>query len=78
MLALLQLDRGLSTPLNGEYQFLPNTSLWFGYTYERFIYSDYAISASSNPIQYGNALLPGNGNPSYNVHVIGTALRLKF
>ena len=52
--------------------------MWFGYTYERFIYSDYAISASSNPIQYGNALLPGNGNPSYNVHVIGTALRLKF
>lgn len=67
-----------SFSLHGEYQFTPQMSLWVGYTFERFIYSDAGLAALSNPLQYGNALLSGDPNPSYAVHVVGAAMRFKF
>jgi MtrB/PioB family decaheme-associated outer membrane protein len=67
-----------SISINGEYAFTPQLSLWFGYTFERFIYNDFAFEAQSNPIQYANALLGGLPNPSYSVHLFGTAMHFRF
>lgn len=55
---------------------LSNTQLWVGYTYERFISSDWlnAIPATI----YGNALHSGDANPGYSAHVIGAAVRYKW
>jgi MtrB/PioB family decaheme-associated outer membrane protein len=67
-----------SVSLIAEYKVLANLSLLGGYTFERLIYSDAGIQASSNPLQFGSALLPGEGNPSYVAHVVSAAVRYRF
>ncbi len=64
--------------LTGEYQVVPQASIWAGYTYEQFDLKDFALTASSNALQYGNALLSGESNPSYRIHVIGMGVRYRF
>jgi hypothetical protein len=38
----------------------------------------FVLAASQNPTQYGNALLGGDANPSYNVHVVAAGVRIRF
>ena len=64
--------------LQGEYAFKPNMSLLFGYQFERFIYSDMAYTMPVTGYDFGNALTPGQVNPSYSVHVVGGSIRVKF
>lgn len=64
--------------VHGEYQFQPNMSIWAGYTFERLIYSDWAYDYGSSNALFGNALVSGEANPSYAVHVVGVALRVKW
>ncbi len=65
-----------SFKLHGEYSFTPAMSLWMGYTFERLTNSDYnnAVQQAS----YASALLSGDSNPNYNVHIVSAALRVKF
>ncbi|GEM_PF-1831961 len=65
-----------SVSVHAEWDFRQNMSLWMGYTYERFISNDWLNSIPATA--YGNALLPGDANPSYSVHVVGVALRYKW
>ncbi len=67
-----------SLSITGEYKIQENLSIWAGYTYERLIYDDAGIAALSNPLQYGNVLLPGYQNPSYAVHIVRVAARFHF
>jgi MtrB/PioB family decaheme-associated outer membrane protein len=67
-----------SISLHGEYQFQPNMSLWVGYQFERFIYNDVAYTIPATGFDFGNALTPGEINPSYSIHVIGAAVRVKW
>ncbi|HIJ61965.1 MAG TPA: MtrB/PioB family outer membrane beta-barrel protein [Rhodospirillaceae bacterium] len=64
--------------LQGEYAFKPNMSVLFGYQYERFIYSDMAYTIPVTGYDFGNALTPGQVNPSYSVHMVGGSFRVKF
>jgi MtrB/PioB family decaheme-associated outer membrane protein len=64
--------------LHGEYQFQPNMSLWAGYSFERLLYTDWAYDSGTSGAIFGNALLPGDQNPSYAVHTVGVALRVKW
>ncbi len=65
-----------SISVHAEWQFRQNMSLWLGYTYQRFISNDWLNSVPAT--FYGNGLLPGDGNPSYAVHVVGVSLRYKW
>ena len=67
-----------SLTVHGEYNFTPRISLWVGTTFERFRYNDFALAAYTNPVQFGNYLYPGYGNPSYSVVVAGAAVRVRF
>ena len=62
--------------IRGEYTFMPNVTLIFGYAFERFSYKDFMNNAGSTT--YANALLPGTLNPNDSVHVIGAGLRIRF
>ncbi len=62
--------------VHAEYQFRPGTTLWLGYTFERFISNDYTWNVA--PTTYGNALLPGDTNPSYSAHVVGVSVHYKW
>jgi len=65
-----------SIGIHGEYQVAPGMSVWLGYNFERFIYSDPTIGYAATT--YGNALLPGDTNPSYAIHVIAMQFRVKW
>ena len=65
-----------SVALHAEYFFTPAVSLWGGYMYERLNYSNYADNYAV--AQYANVLFPGTSNPSYNIHAVGTSMRVKF
>lgn len=67
-----------SFSLTGEYQVVPQASVWAGYTFERFSLNDFGINASGNPLQYGNAFLSGENSPSYGIHMISTGVRYRF
>jgi len=62
--------------VHAEWQFRPGTTLWLGYTFERFISNDYTWNVA--PTTYGNALLPGDTNPSYSAHVVGVSVHYKW
>ncbi len=62
--------------LHGEYQMTPTMSLWLGYSFERFMYSDPTFGYSAT--QYGNALLPGDSSLSYSMHVVSAFIRCKW
>ncbi len=62
--------------IRGEYTFMPNVTLLFGYAFERFSYKDFMNNAGAT--QYANALLPGTLNPNDSVHVIGAGIRVRF
>ena len=65
-----------SVNIHGEYALTPNVSLWMGYRFERFIYKD--ATFGYNATLYGNALLPGDSNPSYVEHIVSAQLRIKW
>ncbi|HIJ39380.1 MAG TPA: MtrB/PioB family decaheme-associated outer membrane protein [Rhodospirillaceae bacterium] len=65
-----------SLKLHGEYSFTPSMSLWMGYTWERLLNSDYQTAV--NQAAYYSDLLTGDANPSYNIHVVAAALKVKF
>jgi MtrB/PioB family decaheme-associated outer membrane protein len=65
-----------SFKLQGEYTFTPAMSMVLGYNFERYMSSDY-----NNDVQtaaFGSALMSGDGNPAYNIHVITASVRVKF
>jgi hypothetical protein len=62
--------------LHGEYTFMPNVTLLFGYAWERFTYKDFMVGTPAT--QFANALLPGTLSPNDSVHVVSAALRLRF
>ena len=64
--------------LTGEYQVVPQASIWAGYTFERFSINDFGLNASANPLQYGNAFLSGENSPSYGIHMVSTGVRYRF
>ena len=65
-----------SVSLRAEYQILPNASLWLAYNFERFDSKDYATQVSA--AQYSNALFSGASGPSYNVHQVLAAVRVRW
>lgn len=65
-----------SVALHAEYQIVPNASIWFGYAFERLNYKDYGTQV--NAAQYSNALFSGDANPSYSIHQVFAALRLRW
>jgi MtrB/PioB family decaheme-associated outer membrane protein len=73
-------DRSIlnSIHLASEYAFTDRISLWTGYALEIFQGSDYLYDQPAVSAAYPNAILPGTGNPSYVVHVIGTSVRIKL
>jgi len=64
--------------VTGEYQVVPEASVWAGYTFQRFSLDDFALNASGNPLQYGNAFLSGENSPSYGIHMVATGVRYRF
>ena len=67
-----------SVTVHGEYELAKNMSLWAGYTFEHFHDNNYLNAQTSSDPTAANFVLPGEGSPNYNVHVIGTALRFKW
>ena len=65
-----------SLSMRGEYTINPNTSVLFGYAFERFNYKDFANNIGAT--QYANAFLPGTANPNEAVHVFSAAVRMRF
>ncbi len=65
-----------SVSLRAEYKLAENASLWFGYTFERFNYKDYATQVGAT--QFSNALFAGDSNASYSVHLVMASLRLRW
>ena len=65
-----------SVSLRAEYQILPNASLWLAYNYERFDAKDYATQVGA--AQFSNALFSGDVGPSYNVHQVLAAVRVRW
>jgi len=67
-----------SFKLSGEYEFNPALSLWTGYAFQKLSSSDWTYSQTAVSANYYNMVLAGDGNPSYTVHSVGAALRVKF
>jgi hypothetical protein len=65
-----------SISLHGEYTFLPNTTLLFGYAWERFTYSDFMVGTPATT--FANGFLPGTLAPNESIHVVSAAVRFRF
>lgn len=64
--------------LSGEYQFNETMSIWTGYTFQKLNSNDWTYSQAAVSPQYYNFVLNGDQNPSYTVHTLGAALRVKW
>lgn len=66
--------------MNGEYQLRDNISLLAGYAFERASAKDYLYGQAAGSPSNGSSVvsLPGDGNPSYVVHVVSAGFRLKW
>ncbi|HIJ62513.1 MAG TPA: MtrB/PioB family outer membrane beta-barrel protein [Rhodospirillaceae bacterium] len=64
--------------LSGEYQFNDAMSVWTGYTFQKLNSSDWTYSQAAVSPLYYNFVLNGDNNPSYTVHTVGAALRVKW
>lgn len=60
----------------GEYTINPNTTLMFGYAFEKFNYKDFVNNIGAT--QYANAFIPGTVNPNEGIHVAYAAVRVRF
>ncbi len=67
-----------SVSLTAEYSFTPKISLLAGYAFEHFNFQDYGFDYRAINETTGNALLSGDDDLSYGVHVIGAAVRVKL
>jgi MtrB/PioB family decaheme-associated outer membrane protein len=66
----------ITVGVHGEYDFRPNITLLFGYSWEKFNYKDFMVGTSST--QYANILLPGTLAPNDSIHTVSAALRMRF
>jgi MtrB/PioB family decaheme-associated outer membrane protein len=64
--------------VHGEYAFTPSMSLWAGYTFQKLDSNDWTYGQAAVSPQYYNFVLTGDVNPSYSVHVVSAALRVKW
>jgi MtrB/PioB family decaheme-associated outer membrane protein len=62
--------------LHGEYSFTSNLTFLAGYAWEYFRYKDFLQNAQ--PLQFGNALLPGVLVPNESIHVVSAGMRFRF
>ncbi len=69
-----------SVSLTGEYKLRENVILLASYAFERGSLNDYLYGQAAGSASNGaNVLsLGGDGNPSYSVHVLGAAVRVKW
>ena len=69
-----------SVSLNGEYKLTDNITLLSGYIFARAIAKDYLYGQLAGSTSNGNnvSAYPGDGNPSYSMHVVYTSVRLKW
>ena len=66
--------------LRGEYKVSDTLSLLGGYSYERAVAKDYLyMQAAGSPANGPNiSSLPGDGNPSYAIHVLTMAVKVRW
>jgi MtrB/PioB family decaheme-associated outer membrane protein len=69
-----------SLNLRGEYKLRDDLSILGGYAYERSVAKDYLYGqAAGSPANGPNiSSLPGDGNPSYAIHVVTMSVRLRW
>ncbi len=74
--------------LSGEYKLASNVSLLGSYSFDRAVAKDYlynqpstafgnSFGGAGNPADYLE-FLPGDGNPSYSIHTVSMAVRVKW
>ena len=64
--------------LTGEYKYNDSMSIWTGYTFQKLNSSDWVYPQTAVSPYYYSYVLAGDANPSYTVHTVGAALRVKW